>query len=88
MPKPTPLSLAPQYKCKFPFNASKIMKINAELGALLATVIPQPRYKPLTPQTLQIALPSCQNLTFFAVELTATVCMRLLIVSAGKKRKL
>jgi hypothetical protein len=77
-----------QDRRKPPFNASKTTKINAELGTLLATVIPHPRYNPLTPYALQIALPSSQNLTWGAVEFAATVCIRDLIVSAGKKRKL
>lgn len=40
---------ARQPSLKRSFNASKIQKINALLGALLATVIPHPRYKALTP---------------------------------------
>ena len=55
--------LTDQDRCKPPFNASKTTKINAELGTLLTTVIPHPRYNPLTPYALQIALPSSQNLT-------------------------
>ena len=64
------------------------MKINAELGALLATVIPHPRYRPLRPYCLQIAIPSAQNAFLGSLEWTEEVCMRDLIVSAGKKRKL
>lgn len=71
-----------------PFNASNIMKMNAELGALLATVIPQPRYSPLRPYCRQIATPSCQNRALGPTEWTEVVCIRDLIVSAGKKRKL
>jgi len=62
--------------------------MNALLGALLATVIPHPRYNPLIPESLQTASPSLQNLGLAAEEWTENVCMRDFIVSAGKKRKL
>lgn len=77
-----------QERLNLPFKASKMMKMNALLGALLATVIPHPLYSPFKPYCLQIATPSSQNLTCGAVLDTETVCIRDLIVSAGKKRKL
>lgn len=64
------------------------MKINALLGALLATVIPQPRYKPLKPYCLYMDMPSAQKRVLGAEEWTLVVCIRDLIVSAGKNRKL
>jgi hypothetical protein len=75
-------------KWNLSFKASKITKMNAELGALRATVIPQPRYSPFSPYCRQIARPSLKNRALGLVECTEQVCMRDLMVSAGKKRKL
>ena len=70
------------------FNASNIINMKAELGALRITVTPQPRYRPFKPYARYIAAPSAQNFAFGAVECTDEVCIRDFMVSAGKKRKL
>ena len=64
------------------------MNMNAELGADRITVIPQPRYMPFRPCCFQRRAPSCMNVVRGAVDEVEAVCMRDLMVSAGKKRKL
>lgn len=65
-----------------------MIKINADAGADLKTVMPQPRYIPLRPACFQYVLPSAQKLACGPAPTTEAVCMRDLIVSAGKNRKL
>ena len=64
------------------------MNIKAELGADRKQVIPQPRYMPRIPCCRQRATPSFQKVRFSCWPPSGMVCMRDLIVSAGKKRKL
>lgn len=64
------------------------MKMNAELGAERAHVIPHPRYNPRIPYWRHIAAPSCTKVFLLCVPPTGEVCIRDLMVSAGKKRKL
>lgn len=64
-------------------NPSYIEKINAELGADRATVIPQPRYSPFNPSWCQTDFPTVQNDRFADRTEISSVCMRDLIVSAG-----
>ena len=77
------------------FNPSYTAKIIAELGADLTTVIPQPLYKPLIPCCFHKAFPLSQKVSLFVTPrpvmstgLTSSVCIRDLIVSAGKNMKL
>lgn len=80
---------------RFAFKPSYTAKMTAELGADLATVIPQPLYMPLIPCCFHNAFPVSQKvsrlvlpLPVISTGLTFSVCIRDLMVSAGKKTKL
>lgn len=70
------------------FRESKMVKMTADAGADRRQVIPHPRYKPRIPCWFQMLTPSLQKVLRGIFGPVGMVCIRDLIVSAGKKMKL
>ncbi len=81
-----PLATHPAHSFNFP----NMVNTTAELGAALAQVIPHPLYNPLAPPSLKICLPVPKKDSRASPNppVTSPVCIRDLIVSAGKQMKL